>query len=249
VASSSHTGVCRTVGTADLHGIYLSYACQSDVHNDDNFPSLAPSTALNKSKISPTLRFLTRISPSMILPSSTNRRRATPGRHPTWRDGVTHRSSRQKAMLRMEVSITRPSARYSATSLGVPGSIPTAGIPTLVRARLYVSRRVVFVLVKTEGIVGSVSRYTETRGFDVTKAEVGSNVAATKRSSSSLNLGMGVDSTEIFPCRQRRMRIYEAMRLEVKSHDTLVQHLVGLTKIPVFQGRITPTLEPIKREF
>ena len=140
VASSSHTGICRTVGTADLHDIYLGYACQLDVHNSNNFPSLAPSTALNKSKTSSTLRSLIRISPSTILPSSTNRRRATPGRHPTWRDGVTHRSSRQKAMLRMEVSMTRPSAQYSTTSLGVPGSIPTAGIPTRVRARLYASR-------------------------------------------------------------------------------------------------------------
>jgi hypothetical protein len=32
------------------------------------------------------------------------------------------------------------------------------GIPTRVRARLYVSRRVVFVLVKMEGDVDSVSR-------------------------------------------------------------------------------------------
>lgn len=140
VASSNHTGICRTVGTADLHDIYLGYACQLDVHNSNNFPSLAPSTALNKSKTSSTLRSLIRISPSTILPSSTNRRRATPGRHPTWRDGVTHRSSRQKAMLRMEVSMTRPSAQYSTTSLGVPGSIPTTGIPTRVRARLYASR-------------------------------------------------------------------------------------------------------------
>ena len=99
-----------------------------------------------------------------------------------------------------------------------------------------------------EGIVGSVSRYTETRGFDVTKAEVGFIVAATKRSSSSFDFWMGVDSTEIFPCRERRMRICEAMRLEVRSHDTPVPHLVGLTKIPAFQGRITSALEPIKRE-
>jgi len=146
-------------GVADPHNVsqIKLYACQSNVH-DDNFPSLAPSTALNKSKISPTLRSAIRISPSTILPSSTKRRRATPGRHPTCRDGVTHRSSRQKAMLRIVVSITRPSARYSATSLGVPGSTPTAGIPTRVRARLYASRQVVFVLVKMEGEVGSVSR-------------------------------------------------------------------------------------------
>jgi hypothetical protein len=86
------------------------------------------------------------------------------------------------------------------------------------------------------------------RGSDLTEAEVGFSVAATKRSSSSFNFGRGVDSTEIFPCRERRMRIYDAMRLKIQSRDTLFQHLVGLAKIPVFQGRITSTLEPIKRE-
>ena len=63
------------------------------------------------------------------------------------------------------------------------------------------------MVVKTEGDVGSVSRYTEMRGSDITGVEVGFNVAATKRSSSSLNPGMGMDSTVIFPCRERRMRI------------------------------------------
>jgi len=126
--------------------------------------------------------------------------------------------------------------------------MPIAGIPTRVRARLYISRRVDFVLVKTEGDVGSVSRYTEMRGSDITRAEVGFNVAATKISSNLLNFGMGLDSTEMFPCRERRMRIYDAMRLEIKSRDILVRHLVGLTEILVFQGRITSTLKPIKRE-
>ena len=189
------------------------YACPLDGHI---FPSLAPSTALNRSKIPPTLRSVIKVSPSTILPSSINSRRATPGRHPTWRGGVTHRPSRQKAILRMEVSITWPSERYSTTSLGVPGSMPTAGMPIRARARSYASRRVVFVLVKMEGDVGTVSRCMATKGSDVTKEEFGFSVAAKKRSSGLVNFWMGVDSTEIVPSCERTMRICKVVSFGIK---------------------------------
>ena len=179
-----------------------------------------------------------KISPSSIFPSSNNKRRATPGRHPAWRDGVTHLPSRQKARLRIEDSITWPSGRYSATSLGVLGSTPMAGIPTRARARLYTSRWVVFVLVNTEGVVGSVSRYTEMRDWSVAKPEVGFDVAAMKRPSGLFSLGTGVDSTEIFPRCERTMRIYSAISLGTKSGDVLPQHLVRLAGILSSQGRI-----------
>ena len=44
------------------------------------------------------------------------------------------------------------------------------------------------------------------------------------------------------------MRIYDALSLETNPHNPLAQHLVGLTEILAFQGRITLTLEPIKRK-
>ena len=107
----------------------------------------------------------------------------------------------------MEVSITWPPERYNMTSSGVPGSTPTAGIPTRARARLYASRWVVFVLVNTEGEVGSVSRYTRTDDSNNSREEVGFNVAARKRSSGLLNFGTGAVSIENFPCFERTMRI------------------------------------------
>jgi hypothetical protein len=107
---------------------------------------------------------------------------------------------------------------------------------------------VVFVLVNKEGDVGPVSRYTEMGASDTTKAEVGFNVAAAKRSSGLFNFGVGVDSTEMFPCCERTMRIYDMMSLRIKQRSVLPQHLVWLTEILVFQRRIASTLEPIKRE-
>ena len=151
------------------------YSYRLDVHSLAN---LAPSTALNDIKISPTLRSVTNIWPSIILPSSIKRRRAIPGRHPAWRGGVTHRPPRRKATLRMEVSITCPSGQCNITSFGVPGSTPTAGIPTLARARLNASRWVVLVVVNTEGEVGSVSRCTEIEGSDGRWEEIGFDIAA-----------------------------------------------------------------------
>ena len=67
------------------------------------------------------------------------------------------------------------------------------------------------MVVNMEGDVGSVSRYTETGGSGITKAEVGFNSAAKKRSSRLFSFGAGVDSTENFPCRERVMRICNGM--------------------------------------
>lgn len=120
------------------------------------------------------------------------------------------------------------------TSFGVPGSTPTAGIPTRTRARSYASRRVVLVLVNMEGDVGTMSRYMATRGFDATRAEFGFNVAATKRSSGLVNFWMGADSTEIIPSCERTMRIWEGMSLGIKSRVFFPEYLVGFTKILVF---------------
>jgi len=86
------------------------------------------------------------------------------------------------------------------------------------------------------------------RGSDTTEAEVGFNVAAMKRSFGSFNFGMGVDSTEIFPCRERRMRIYDALSLEIKPRNPFAEHLVGLIGILSFQGCIALALEPIMCE-
>jgi hypothetical protein len=91
--------------------------------------------------------------------------------------------------------------------------MPTAGIPTRARARLYASRRVVFVLVNMEGDVGSVSRYTEIGSSNGGEEEVGFNVAEKKRSFFSPNFGTGAGSTVMSPCFDKRMRIYIEMSL------------------------------------
>lgn len=72
------------------------------------------------------------------------------------------------------------------------------------------------MLVKTEGDVGSVSRYTEIEGSDGGK-DVMFNVATRKGSSRLSNFGMGVDSIEISPCFERRNRICCAMSLIMKT--------------------------------
>ena len=71
------------------------------------------------------------------------------------------------------------------------------------------------------------------RGSNI-KAEAGFNVAAVKRSPDSLSLGMGIDSIEIFPCCERRTRIYDMVSLEVVPRNTLARHLVRLARILVF---------------
>jgi len=104
------------------------------------------------------------------------------------------------------------------------------------------------VLVNTEGDVGSVSRYTEMGGSDISEAEVGFNVAIAKGSLDIFNFGTGVDSTEILPFCERVMRTYDTVSLNIKPRYAFAEHLVGLTKILAFQGCITMTLKPIKRE-
>ena len=149
----------------------------------------------------------------------------------------------------MEVSITWSSERYNNTSLGVPGSTPTAGMPTRVRARLYTSRRVVFVLVNTEGDVGSVSRYTEIRGSEDDGVEVGFCVAAKKRSSGLFNLGTDADSIDIFPCFERTIRSYGRMGRVYQRGNAIASYLIRFVRILVLQGSITATLEPMRSEF
>jgi len=90
------------------------------------------------------------------------------------------------------------------------------------------------VVVNMEGDVGTVSMYTEMGGFGTTGAELGFNVTATKRSSGLVNFGMRVDSTKIFPCSERTMRICELMSLGIKLGDIIPRHLVGFTEILVF---------------
>ena len=97
-----------------------------------------------------------------------------------------------------------------------------------------------------------MSRYTVTGGSGITKAEVGFNSAAKKRSFRLFSFGAGVDSTENFPCRERVIRICNGMSQgepeREKTRNNPVQYLVRLTKVLASQGRITSTLEPIKRE-
>ena len=105
------------------------------------------------------------------------------------------------------------------------------------------------MLVNTEGDVGSVSRYTETRGSDITEAGVGFNVAAMRKSPGLFNLGMGASSIEMFPCGERTTRIYDIVSLRTEPCDILPQHLVGLVGILAFQGCVTLALKPVEREF
>lgn len=93
-------------------------------------------------------------------------------------------------------------------------------MPTLVRARLYASRQVVFVFVNKEGGVGSVSGYTEISNSDDGK-DAGFSVAARKRPPRLLSFGMGVDSIKIFPCFERRTRIYCGMSLRRRSANRI----------------------------
>ena len=86
------------------------------------------------------------------------------------------------------------------------------------------------------------------RGSDITKVEAGFNLAAKKSSPGSLSFGMGVDSTKISPCCERRTRICKPMSLEVTPRNALAQHLVGLIRILALQGHITSVLEPIDGE-
>lgn len=67
-----------------------------------------------------------------------------------------------------------------------------------------------------EGDVGPVSRYTEIRGSDDGKG-VGFSAATRKTSSPLVDFGMGADSIEIFPCFERRTRIYHGVSLAIKK--------------------------------
>lgn len=72
-------------------------------------PKQQPSTPLNVSTGSSKRSSSLRMSPSTSRPSSSSTRRNTPGRHPDSSLGVTHWSPLRNAILRIDVSMSKPS--------------------------------------------------------------------------------------------------------------------------------------------